>query len=134
VVVHEVGRALAEVELVGDAEGRHRRHARHLGVGAAERRQRGDAIAGREARLRRSLADDAGQLAAERERRIELELVLAARLKQLGEGDASRLDVDEQVAVARLRLVDLDQPDGRRAGQLGDLDGPHERTARLASV
>ena len=125
VVVHAVAGALAEVERVGQLEGGHRRHESDLGERPAERRQRRHAVAGGEARARWRLAYDARQLAAEDERRVELHLVLAARLQQLGERDPGRLDVDEQVLAVGDGLVDLDDLQRRGPGQLADLDGPH---------
>ena len=49
----------------------------------------------------RGRAHDARDLRAGHERRIGLELVLAAGLQDLGEGDAGDVDVDDDAAAGR---------------------------------
>src|SRR5262249_3885164 len=76
-------------------------------------------------------ADHAGYFAAGNERQRGFVLILAARLEELRERDASGTDVDHHAAprghrMRRLGLWDVDKRQRRlRPGQLGDLDRPH---------
>ena len=130
VVVEDERRALREVELVGQLEAEECRRHRDLRP-AAEHAERGDAVAGLDLCALRRLADHPADLAARRERKLGLDLVLAAGLEQLGERHAGGVDVDDHAlaggrGVVGLGLGDVDQLQRRfGAGELDDLDGLH---------
>ena len=119
----------------GSAKVSHARRHGHLGE-AAEHAERGDAVAGLEARAGGALRTTPADLAARDERQRRLDLVLPARLQQLGEGDARGAHVDHHALARRHRmrglgLRDVDELE-RRVGarQVRDLDRAHGRAAR----
>ena len=87
----------------------------------------GDALADLEAaRLRRAgVEDDAGEVDAEGEGRLGLELVLPAAEQQVGEGDTGAVHLDQHVVRAGDRLGDLADLDVGGTGEGDDLGCAH---------
>ena len=94
VVVEDQPGALGEVQRVGQREGQEVGRDGDLGE-AAEHAERRHPVAGLHAGALGRAAHDAGDLAARDERQRRLDLVLAARLQDLGERHAGRADVDD---------------------------------------
>jgi hypothetical protein len=108
---------------------------------SAQHREGGDAIAGLDVGAGRRAAHDSRDLAAGDERQWRSDLVEAARLQQLGERDAGRVDVDDDALLAageevlRRRLRQLGELQrAARAAQLGDLKRLHDETSCSAGV
>src|SRR5699024_1809346 len=90
----------------------------------SEQREGGDAVTDGQATALGGRGDDAGDLCPRDKGEVGLDLVQAARLEQLGEGDPGRLDLDgHEVLVVRVGQVD--DLDGVRAVERGDVDGAH---------
>ena len=127
VVVQDQARALGEVELVGQREGEVRRRHGLLREGAEHAKSRDAVALGDSGALGRA-QDDAADLAAGHERKRRLDLVLAAGLQDLGEGDSGDADVDDNALarghhVRRLGVGKVGELQrGVGPGELGDLD------------
>ena len=130
VVVEDQPGTLGEVELARQREGEELGRNGRLGE-AADGAEGRHTLAGLDLRACGSAAHDPGHLAAGDEGQGRFHLILAARLQELGEGDAGALDVDDDALAGRehvrgLGLGHLDQRE-RAVGTalLHDLDGPH---------
>ncbi len=119
--------ARRHVERQGVGDGRHDRRRRHqvLGEGAVAR-EREHAVAHRD--VRRPLphgVDDAGRLAARRERQLGLALVEALDNEGVGEVDAGRRHADADLARAGLRHRHLLDDERLGRAERGAAEGSH---------
>jgi len=128
-VVHRQCRALVVRQGVGQCEGEDRRIGDLLG-GAAVQVDARDPLADLEgARLRRArVEDDAGEVDAEGEGRLGLELVFPTTQQQVGEGDAGAVHLDQHVVRAGDGLGDLTDLDVGGTGERDDLGCAHGGT------
>ncbi len=123
-VVQDEPGALRVVERVVEREGEVARCGGDLRE-AAERTERRDAVALGERRAGGSRDNAARDLAAGHERQLRFQLVFAAGLQQLGEGDAGAVHLDEHRVVTgervgRRRRVDLDEFERALGASFGD--------------
>jgi len=72
-----------------------------------------------------SAPDDAGEVDAECERRLRLQLVLPGRQQQVGKADAEGVYVDDDLVLRGARLGYLDEVDAAGALEPDNLDSAH---------
>jgi hypothetical protein len=126
-VVEDDRRAGLERDRVGQRE-HELLGGRHLLGEATQQVQRRDAVARRELRCLGRGDDLTGHLGPGDEGQVGLHLVLPAALQDLGEGDARRVDADQDLVADGGGLGDLDQLDLLGTVERGDVYGTHGTT------
>jgi hypothetical protein len=132
-VVQRQRRRLLEADGVRqreDAVGGHRDQVRP----AAVRKAAGDPVTDSEIRPLRHRGHRAGQVHAELEGQLGLELVLTPAQQQVGPGDPDRAHLDEDLALPGGRLVDLHHLDSGRTIEPDDLHRTHGALLRRGEV
>ena len=130
-VVEGEGCRLLEADLVRQCEGEVGARQGLLRE-ATEQRQGRHAVTDSQAAALGRSGDDTGDLRPRDEGELGLELVQASGLEQLGEGDPGRFDLDgHELVVAE--VGELDDLDGVRAIERGDVDGAHGQPFRILS-
>ncbi len=130
-VVHRQRRAGLERHRVREREHAVRAERDDLRT-TAVRQHAGDPVARREAGAVRRGAHHPGEVDAELEGRLGLELVLTPRQQQVGEAGTDGLHLHDDVAVAGRGLGDVDDLDAVGTVEAGDVECAHDATLARA--